>query len=674
MSNIINNIKDTIKGVFNSKVTPPDITPIEGQIGEVHEILYKEQVVSMVKNEFERRQTERLPFELQWRLNLNFLDGNQYCDINEYTKTIEDNERNFFYEEREVYNHIAPIFETRLAKLGRVQPSMKVRPATSELEDVSSAKVCTSIVMSAYSKLQMSKKITNANSWMELCGSVFYKPIWDNNSGTILGYIDGQPIAEGDLEQGVIPAFEIFPDSCFNDGPENCKSIIHAKPYSVDDIYDIWNREIPGREIDVFSISNSSLSVGGLGYNSVTQKITHSIKENCEIVIEYYEKPSRKYNQGRLIIVAGNELLYYGPLPYKIGEDGKYELPFVRQNCIDRPGCFFGTSVIERLIPIQRAYNAVKNKKHDFMNRAVIGVLSYEDGSLSSDTEEMLEQDGIAPGTIIPRKRGSAVPSFVDPGRLPTEFIQEEQSLENAFIMISGVSEISRNSNAPTGVSSGTALEVLKEQDDTRISLTAEHVRQAIVQLGKYWLRLYKQFATGPRIDRLVGTNNEVIISEWNASKITSDDVVMDTENELAQTLAQRKQNVYELIKSGLLNNPETGRIDNRIRSKLLEMMNYGNIESADDLEQLHINKAQKENMQLEKGVIPQIKDFDDHEIHLYEHDRFRLGGEYALLEKQRPDLTQLFDFHVSQHQQILQQRIMAMQQQQMLQQTQGIK
>lgn len=116
--------------------------------------------------------------------------------------------------------------------------------------------------------------------------------------------------------------------------------------------------------------------------------------EDGVLVTEYYEMPSAEYKNGRLLITCGDMLLYEGELPYQTGENGERRAPFVRQVSLSRPGCFWGMSIIERCIPIQRAYNAVKNRKHEFLNRAAVGVLAVEEGSVDL---ENLELEGLAP-------------------------------------------------------------------------------------------------------------------------------------------------------------------------------------------------------------------------------------------------------------------------------------
>jgi len=124
-------------------------------------------------------------------------------------------------------------------------------------------------------------------------------------------------------------------------------------------------------------------------YNNIEKKIKH----NSALVIEKYECPTVKYPFGRLIIVAGNKLVHIGELPYLNATNLERGFPFIRQCSIVNPGCFWGTSVIERCIPIQRSFNAIKNRKHEFLNRLSMGVLAVEDGSVDTDN---LEEEGIA--------------------------------------------------------------------------------------------------------------------------------------------------------------------------------------------------------------------------------------------------------------------------------------
>ena len=202
-------------------------------------------------------------------------------------------------------------------------------------------------------------------------------------------------------------------------------------------------------------------------------------------------------------------------LTFTVADDGVRGFPFVRQVSIAQIGSFFGASVIERCIPIQRAYNSVKNRKHEFLNRLACGVLAVEDGSVDVD---LLEDEGLAPGRILIYRNGSAAPRFLDPGSLPSDFSYEEEKLLSEFVTVSGVSELMRDSSVPSSVSSGTALSLLIEQDETRLSVSAEYIRSAVKEIAEHVVRLYKQFADAKRLSRIVDENGDIEIYYWDKS------------------------------------------------------------------------------------------------------------------------------------------------------------
>ena len=60
-----------------------------------------DQIVKEVKQDFEERRQKRRPVELAWRLNMNFLMGNQYASITP-TGDIDDYGRQYYCENARV--------------------------------------------------------------------------------------------------------------------------------------------------------------------------------------------------------------------------------------------------------------------------------------------------------------------------------------------------------------------------------------------------------------------------------------------------------------------------------------------------------------------------------------------------------------------------------------------
>lgn len=607
----------------------------------------QEDLVSVVLQDFKKRQNERKQFEATWKLCMNFLMGNQYCSIAPNLE-VENNDKQYFWQEREVYNHIAPTLDIRLAKLQKVRPIMSVVPASNDDCDLKTAKLCKKIINSVYNKQELSAQICKATKWSEICGTSFYKIIWNSELGDVIAKDNKNILRTGDIEVSVLSPFEIYPDSVNNENIDDCQSIIHAKAYHIDEIKRIYNVDVKGEDINVFSLENVGTGLGGLGYNSYATKIVSGIKSNHALVIEKYEKPSKDYPNGRFIIIAGNTLVYNGELPFVNRIDGTRGFPFIKQVSIEQAGSFWGTGIVERLIPVQRAYNAVKNRKHEFLNRISMGVLTVEDGSVDLDN---LEEEGLSPGKILVYRQGSNAPRFMSANSVPTDFEREEQALLAEFMTISGVSDILNSSSTYTNLS-GVALQLLIEQDESRISPTSDKIKECTKELGGQILRLYKQFATVPRLLKVAGDNGELELEYFNASDITSEDIVFESDSEISESLAQRRSMVFDLLNAGLLAD-ENGKLSNRMRLKALDLLGFGIWENAQDLNELHTKKASAENVDLANQKDVKVCEIDNHDLHIQEHISYMLGCDYKKRLSKNKNIEKVFLEHIRKHKQM---------------------
>lgn len=133
----------------------------------------------------------------------------------------------------------------------------------------------------------------------------------------------------------------------------------------------------------------------------------------------------------------------------------------------------------------------------------------------------------------------------------------------------------------------------------------------------------------------------------FTSSDITSDEVVFETENEINESLAQRRSMVFELLNAGLLHD-ENGKLSNRMRVKALELLGFGIWENSQDLNEQHTKRASKENAMLIEDRIPEPCEIDNHSLHIDEHISFYLANE--LTEEQKEDLLA----HIRMHKKIL--------------------
>ncbi len=589
-----------------------------------------------VTEDFERRREARRRIESGWLLNMNFLSGNQYCDVSAQGG-VEEEEKRYYWQSRRVFNHIAPTVESRIAKLEKLKPELRVRAFSDEEGDVQAAQLATGVLKYVQRRIGLQDIISRATVWAETCGSVFYKVLWDEQGGRQVA-VDpqGLPVYEGEAQVSVLPAFEIFPDRLDAEDFDGVQSVIHAQAVSVDYLFQRFGVRIAGRELTELE-GYSEPSAGRLNQGFTRNKA--NLKEGA-LLLERYTLPTAEYPDGRLEIVAEGTLLYEGALPYKNGARGERSFPFVKQDSMRLPGAFFAGSVIDRLIPVQRAYNAVRNRKHEFLNRLSMGVLTVEDGSV--DTDELAEE-GLLPGKILVYRQGGKAPELLDCGRIPDEFKAEEEWLEKEFSLVSGVSELTQNST-PVRVTSATGLQLLLSQDESRLSATVACMERAVKEVGRQILRLYRQFAGTARLMTMTGENKKVQAYYFNASKLDVNDIQFEA-NQLS-TPEEKKATLLQLYEAGLLTD-ENGEISKENRHRILEAFGFGGYENARDISALHIAKASEENLEMKQGEV-EVDSYDDHELHITEHTRFLLSEEFKKFRNS--EMKKRFEAHVAAH------------------------
>lgn len=611
---------------------------------------FYDEIVSFVKNEYERRKREKAFLEVQWQLNYDFLEGRQYSIADYKDFTTVELDRLEEGQERSVHNEIAPIIETRRAKQRQLNTFMSVISSTAENDDIKNAEITTQVLQNTYNKLSFDEKLERAIGISETIGTFLFKNTWDNNGGEIAGADSkGNVEHEGEILCDVISPYEIFPDDLSRQSLEEQISIIHAKILTRDELFLKYGIEIAGSSNSVYRVGTVAHTTGNYDY-ATNQTISLSKDElsDSAVLIEYYERPSRFYPEGRLIVVCEDVLIdYKKELPYRNAANKNREFPFVKVDCISRMNSFFGLSVIERLIPIQQEYNAVHNRINEYLRRTTIGIPLVEEDSLVD--EEELDEVGFMPGVPVRYERGSTPPRFMETPSLPAAFLNKLQELKQDLIVVSGISEISRNSNTPGALTSGVGIQLLQQQDDTRMSLTGKNILQGLKRCGQQWLYLYKQFATTSRVVRYTGMAYPVC-RKWTNSNLNSFDIIVADDSNMYSNTALTRELASTLFAQGFFNG---GRFE---RLSYLSLLRNGDINKAYQEEFLDIKNAEKENYLFqEENKIPKVRSEDDHELHFKQHNILRKSDWYRdVLIASDNSLAKEFDAHCEEHKKYL--------------------
>ena len=125
-----------------------------------------------VEKDFLKRREERRFIERGWLLNMNFVNGSQYCDLDARGELAEE-KKEFYWQERRVFNHIAPVIDSRLSKLSRIRPALTVRAASEDENDRRAARLASAILAAVQEDCDADGVMTAAAIWSEVCALPF---------------------------------------------------------------------------------------------------------------------------------------------------------------------------------------------------------------------------------------------------------------------------------------------------------------------------------------------------------------------------------------------------------------------------------------------------------------------------------------------------------------------
>ncbi len=638
--------------------------------------LREEDILAFMREEYDRRRNDRLPLERSWTLNANFFVGNQNCGLNEESGELQAYSPLRDYEEQGVYNRIAPLIETRIASLRTLTYAMTVRPHTNEAEDWEKSEIATALLRHTQAASDFSGKQDAILSISELYGTAFVLSYWDRDGGEEIMPVaenadtrapltvadgeatateadaayedtsgrtmpDGAPAPDraGEIGYGILSPYEVFPDDLSRPNIGDQSSILLARVMSIDDIADTYGVTVREGTAEVYGTS----AIGGgtlAGQVGAVLASDHVRVPHAATVLTYMERPNGHHKEGRLIIATEDRLLWYGILPYA-------EIPLVAFKCKEVVGQFFGRSVITDLIPLQRAYNGVKNKIHDYIRAVAANPMLVPEGSIPDIVE--FAAHGLPPGEIVEYNAERGRPEPLSPAPLPAELRYECERLTADMEYTAGVSQLMVVGKTPSGVTSGTAIENLRRIDSTRLALTGENLRRGVNRLAVLWLSIYKQYLTGRRTLALAGRNAAAGVFAFSAEDINSFDIVFDTENELLISPEAQKESFLTALKLGLFLD-EDGRLPRSVKARARQLLQVGGEADLVGCDELELQAAARENASALLGGVLTVSPFDDHELHIEAHRKCLLQARFAYFRERDPKGAAAFEKHLLTH------------------------
>lgn len=568
-----------------------------------------------------RMTANRQAHEGIWMRNIAYVLGFDGLFYNTATRSFQPTNRAASLKrDRKSVNKILPTLQNRLAKLCKNPPKYDVRPNSNEQQDRDNAELKLNILNAKWDELGLNDKRIPLYMWLQQCGHVYMSVHWDASLGDPMvdpntgAFIDFR----GDVRVDVVSPFEVFVDPLAKT-LEEAQYLIRAKVRPLNYFHDQFGEK--GKKVKAeptwllsaqYDQRIQAISVrGGASADSATQL------ENTAIELTYYEKRSRKYPNGRLVIVANNVKLDDKELPV-----GK--IPLSKFDDIVIGGKFLSESIVTHLVPIQDSFNELVRRRNDWFNKFLAGKMIAARGinlaqeAIDDTSGELVEYDP------VPSAPDGGKPSHLQMPTIPQYAYTEEDKLDQQFNEVSGISEVSKG-NLPSASIPAIGMQLLVEMDDTRIGIMTEQHELAWAKIGQLILDYIKKYYA---FERKIKFSTE---SGYNVKTVKGEDLSGDNDvivvrgSTLPGSKVLKRQEIMNMYQMGLLGTPN----DPEVVEQLLGMLEYGDTAQPFVDHALDRTKTKKFIEMIEAGELPEISEFDNHNYLIRELNRYRKSEKF---------------------------------------------
>jgi hypothetical protein len=647
--------------------------------------------------------------------NLLFADGRQWIDWSHREKAYRDApapEGRIRYS----MNYIRPILRARAQRMMSSELSWRCVPQSNAHEHRDKATVGTNLLGSRWKLAEMESKVRYA-LWLSFCCGVSYlKQFWNPDIGAltaatvilphpVTGELAEYPIDQqqqplideqgnpatdhpdafryrpGDTDSAVRSIFNVRlnPDAFGLEPAEGFRWLVDTEVVPISVVKERYGeaaknvRTVEGiAQLKQFESLIKSISNAPQRNDLLTGRGGQQIPDKeLTLLSEYWEAPSESLGEGRLVTIAGDELLYDGELP-------QGTVPYVALYDERRAFDAYGRPTVDDLVSPQKVINRQWSLILEEMALNGIGQWAFFDVPGLAD-----QITNVAGGHIrIPVQSALA-------NRSISEIVQRVQSagvnpdrwrmIDAAKMVIFDLGafhEVQRG-QVPPGVESGIAIQLLQEAQNGQLSDSVRTLKNALVSWGRHTLRLAR-WGYGEQETRWIPVERPdlgYLVESVNGTDLPDPDTIsIDLEGFRPTSQAALHAEVKEAMMQGWIA-PRDG----------LQMMDLGRgIQGAFETETRHYARARGENLAIERGEYQLIEapqetplagtialvhpdgspyllpESDDHELHI------RIHSEISLDDSKNWATRQVMLMHEAEHRNMLRLQAMAAQQTQL--------
>lgn len=606
-----------------------------GSIEDTEQSIEDAKLCKFVKEEVERIRSSatRIAHEKTWLENAAYFYGFDNVQFNYQLKIFQpiNSMTSASSRSRANVNKILPTLQNRLARLVQSYPKFDVRPNGNTQEAKDNARFKLDILTNKLDELNFQNKRILLITLTQIYGHAYIVTSWNDTGGQImLDPATGEYDFEGDMQLEVDSPLNIFPDELAKNFDE-CRSWTRAKVRPLSYFSSQWGEKgdkVKEEEIWLLSAQYeqkiNSMSSRGFGSGSMA-----SATKNCAIELTRYEVPSRKYPRGRMIVTAGDVLLCNKPLP-----TGK--VPLVKYDDIVSPK-YYSEAITTHLRPIQDMKSEIVRRRSEWVRKLVAGKYIEARGTelirevLNDQSGERLQY------TPVPNAKDGGMPIQLDIPNIPSFAYQEEEAIDAQFNEVSGISDVSKGVIPSAGIPA-IGMQLLQEQDQTRIGIMTEQHELATAQVGKHILDYIQVCYKKSRKLKMAGPDGAYNVTDIDSNSIQGENDVIVVKGSMApQSKTLRRQEIMNSWQNGLMGPPQ----DPLVIQNVVKDLEFGNNSQPYKKAALDSKQAKRFLDIIKGGEMPEISDFDNHAFILQQLNEFRISEEGTEMATQNENLKE---------------------------------
>lgn len=344
-------------------------------------------------------------------------------------------------------------------------------------------------------------------------------------------------------------------------------------------------------------------------------------------VLTYYERPNALCPDGRWAIVVNNQIVQHGiwSFPFK----DYLNLAIVRETIVENQ--WAGRSILDDVRPVQVMLNGTWSMVMEHVKNA-----STNRQFVPESAADFIYAAEDVPGEMHLWPDGVDLPKYADVPQIPMWARDQLTELAEVIDDLMGVHDVSRG-QAPPNIESGYGLSILAEKDSSPVGKLIKDISRAFSKIGSMVLMLHGELVTEKR-DMYVHTSRGSYHAPWKGSDLSGQYTAeVPLEAVLPRSRSAQMQFAKDALQMGLI-------------QSLPEFSRLAELPQGEDLVASvapDIDKARRENEYMAHGEVALPAVFDDHEVHILEHNNFRKSERYHLMSA---DEKAVIDNHVDAH------------------------